>query len=64
MGIFDRIFARKEQVTENNSQELNQNLSVSKEIDCLLLILANLGLLKVETIRERISEKEAFDEHI
>jgi len=60
MGILDRIFTRK--IEEQPVVETP--ISLKNGIEAILLVLENLSLMNKEVIRERISDKDAYDDRI
>ena len=63
MGILDKWFAHKEQ-TQLEDKEVPETDSVSQEIENILLILGNLGVMRDELIRQHTQDKEYFNENI
>ncbi|MBR4693325.1 MAG: hypothetical protein IKQ06_04735 [Bacilli bacterium] len=61
MGIFDKIFTHKEEI---NEQPVETPIEITKKIDCILSILENLSFMNKDEIRQRISDKEYFDQSI
>ena len=71
MGLVDKLFNGKEETEEildlpeeNQKEELKGPIIVSKEIESILLILENLGLLEEKKIKERISKERYYEEEI
>jgi len=61
MGIFDKIFNKKD---EEITEAVETPIEVTKKIDCIISILENLSFMNKDEIRQRISDKEYFDQSI
>ncbi len=59
MGIFDKIFHNKEE-----QPVVETPISLTNVIETILLIMENLSLMKKDVIKQRISDKEYFNDSI
>ena len=51
-------------IKEINEQPVETPIEITKKIDCILSILENLSFMNKDEIRQRISDKEYFDQSI
>ena len=61
MGLFDKIFTRKEDIAPVH---VETPIELSHKIESILLVLSNLSLMKIDDIREKIEEDDYYDEDI
>lgn len=68
MGLFDKIFnlnnSSVEHSIENRAEQSNEPIVVIKEIDEILSILGQLGLLDQETIENNLKDDKNFESSI
>ncbi len=61
MGLFDKIFTRKEDIAPVT---VETPVELSNKIQSILLVLSNLSLMKKDDIRDKIADDDYYDESI